>query len=661
MLSFNSIANLSKLKVFILGMDMVLNIVWQEKNNLHIDLENSGENALFQLEILGLSNCNLQSVPKFLSSQHHLKALDLSHNKLKGKFPARLLESNAQLGLLNVRNNSFTGPFYWPQYLMGNMSLLDISNNLFEGHISEDIGQTMPNLKYLNLSRNFFGGDLPSSIGEMRNLKMLDLSFNNLTREVPKELIANCSELRSLILSNNIFSGQIFSTHFNLSNLWHLKVNDNNFTGSLTNVNFKILEGLQMLDVSNNNLRGEIPRSFANLYSLLWILNMKNNYFEGEFPCEQDLQGLVYLDLSHNLFSGPLPSCFKSTWLDVVNLEGNKFTGSIPVAFFKLGFGGFITTDRIEVPKIRMLLLGDNDLSGLIPDQLCELQRISMMDLSHNFFSGSIPSCFNNITFGSLVDGQFPYKELNFPIDSVSIDFADYFVGKSVSFFIRSLLEHELQIYFTTKYLLLSYKGGILDLMSGLDLSSNNLTGRIPRSIGNLSYIRAINLSHNHLVGSIPISLSNLTEIESLDLSYNNLSGEIPFDLTRLHSLGAFRVAHNNLSGKIPDVPQLSTFDESSYEGNPFLCGKPLEKGCITDSDEPPQSPITPSAESEGKWHKVDRMSFFASLAATYVVVLLGFVTILYINPNWRRRWFNFIEDFMDYCYYYVYRFFYYR
>ena len=184
------------------------------------------------------------------------------------------------------------------------------------------------------------------------------------------------------------------------------------------------------------------------------------------------------------------------------------------------------------------------------------------------------------------------------------------------------------EVKFTTKSRTNSYKDDILGYMYGIDLSCNNLSGEIPPELGRVSsYIHALNLSHNNLSRPIPITFSNLNQIESLDLSYNNLYGKIPLQLTEMTSLEVFIVAHNNLLSTTTDKKyQFINFDESSYEGNPLLCGPPLDNSC-TEMIPTPAMPMDIKREEGGSF--MDRGVFYTSFVVAYIIVLLGIVAIL--------------------------------
>lgn len=652
--AINSLASHSKLEIIALTCDSY---------KLKLDAENLDHiNPLFQLKVLKLSNCNLNKIPQFLLHQHKLRVLDLSQNQLKGMFPAWLLENKTELEVLNLRNNSFAGELYVPIKSMRNLLWIDVSRNDFKGQLQNDFGRILSNSQYVNFSYNNFEGDLPSSVcSTISNLEVLDLSFNNFSGEVPKNLVSCSTNLEYLVLSQNKFRGEIFSTHFNLTGLTDLQLSGNQFTGSLPSA-YDILSILNIFDISNNRISGKIPSWFANVYHI-GLLDLRNNSFEGEFPCKETLS-VEYLDISHNSLSGPLPHCFDNTYLKQLSLEGNNFSGSIPSALLNFSalkvlnlrdnrLFGSIPVSIGNLRHLRALLLGNNHFSGVIPKEVCELDYISIMDLSNNFFSGSTPRCFYNITFG--------YNKILGDYTTLAEDVLDVSSGSHLRKFNGRFLHFDVfpdfirgqfEIDFVTKNRHNSYKGDILNFMSGLDLSSNNLTGQIPPELGYLS-VHGLNLSHNRFVGSIPISFSNLSQIESLDLSYNGLSGQIPSEIISLGFLEVFNVTHNYLSGKIPDTRQFSTFDESSYRENPLLCGiLPLNRNCT----ETPQysSPILLSDEADGKWFEVDLTVFYATFVVTYLVILLSFVLVLFINPLWRRRWFRFIERCMYSSYYFV-------
>ena len=61
-----------------------------------------------------------------------------------------------------------------------------------------------------------------------------------------------------------------------------------------------------------------------------------------------------------------------------------------------------------------------------------------------------------------------------------------------------------------------------------LSLNSNNLTGTLPNSIGNLLNLTKLALSGNAFAGSIPSSVASMTSLTNLTLSNNRLNGSLP-------------------------------------------------------------------------------------------------------------------------------------
>ncbi|XP_057501276.1 cuscuta receptor 1-like [Actinidia eriantha] len=650
---FVSFFNHSKLKVLV-----------GESNDFIDQIEFQTRIPRFQLEVFILSKSWSKKLtaklPYFLSYQYNLRGVFLSHYNLVGKFPVWLLENNTRLEVLSLKNNSLMGPFMTPSYRNPHASEIDISYNRFDGQVPSNIGLIFPNLKILDLSSNLFQGQIPSSLGDLNSLMDLDLSNNNFSGHVPEQLAIGCSSLWSLALSNNTLSGKISPSLGNLTRLQYLALDNNQFEGKLPN-SLSTLP-LSVLDVSNNHISGKLPRWMGNISSLRGII-MFSNHFEGPIPVEFcKLLDLNFLDLSDNNLSGFVPSCFNSSDIMHVHLNQNNFSGPMTYVFsncsslvtMDLGenkFTGTIPSWIGNLSRLSILILKFNHFEGEIPNQICQLKELSILDLSENNFSGLLPPCFSDI----------PFKPSDQKTFGESVGFRPYDFVDPIYWREEFHWEYEEdsplitvtnQVEVMTKHGYHAYRGLILVYMSEIDLSCNHLTGEIPPGIGNLGELHSLNFSHNNLTGSIPTTFSQLKQIESLDLSYNSLNGRIPPQLIELNNLEVFSVAHNNLSGPTPEYkPQFSTFEENSYEGNPLLCGLPLNNSCTKTR---PTSTMQKDKDEGDDGGFMDMESFYVSFIVSYIIVLLAIVAVLIINPHWRRVWFRFIEICMTSCYYFI-------
>ncbi|KAH9741462.1 Receptor like protein 22 [Citrus sinensis] len=97
-------------------------------------------------------------------------------------------------------------------------------------------------------------------------------------------------------------------------------------------------------------------------------------------------------------------------------------------------------------------------------------------------------------------------------------------------------------------------QGSLLNLpphMREFSISRNNLTGEIPSSFCNLSYIRFFDSSNNSLSGQILQCLGNST-LDTLDLGMNNFQGSVQQIYTKGCKLVYLRLSGNHLEGPLP-------------------------------------------------------------------------------------------------------------
>ncbi|KAL9240494.1 hypothetical protein vseg_014704 [Gypsophila vaccaria] len=585
------------------------------------------------LELLDLSRNQFRGVvPDSISSFPSLRELHLDGNQLEGEIPQGI----GQLSMLekfDVSANTLEGTLTHRHflklsrlrelYLFDNKRLAVCIDSSWIPPFQLDVialrscklGPSFPmwlqmqnHFSYLDVSNAGISDSVPTTFWNSLSSKLghLDMSHNQLYGSIPN-LTFKSEYLMNIDLSFNRFEGDIPSR---FTGGFSLYLNDNRFSDASYILCPETELLLEELNLSNNLLSGTLPDCWMN-FDHLSSLHLENNRFSGDIPKSiGTLQNLQYLHLSNNTFSGSLPESLENcTSLLILNLGYNSFTGYIPpwfgTAFQKLG----------------ALILRNNNFLGELPLTLCQLSDLQILDLAFNHISGTIPKCIYNLT----LMGQNTGISLYFDTYVSNIGY------QPVS------TEHESAIV-TWKNEEQMFKNS-LGLVKLIDLSYNQLHGRIPVGISRLVGLVSLDLSGNSLSGNIPSEIGNLTGLELLDLSHNHLTGGIPVSLTKVTSLGIFDVSNNNLSGEIPLSTQLQSFDAVSYTGNPGLCGAPLPK-CPTDHT--PSNVLINTDEG-------DNLDVFPGL---YISVVLGvivgfwaFCGTLVIKTSWRHAYFRLLGD----------------
>ncbi|KAL8107608.1 putative receptor-like protein kinase At3g47110 isoform X1 [Apium graveolens] len=88
--------------------------------------------------------------------------------------------------------------------------------------------------------------------------------------------------------------------------------------------------------------------------------------------------------------------------------------------------------------------------------------------------------------------------------------------------------------------------------VTSLNLSSQQLAGKLSSHIGNLSFLRGVYLYDNFFHGIIPSQIGRLFRLQYLSLTNNSFQGEFPANLSHCADIRRISVFNNNLEGKLP-------------------------------------------------------------------------------------------------------------
>ncbi|KAI8533451.1 hypothetical protein RHMOL_Rhmol10G0011200 [Rhododendron molle] len=602
------------------------------------------------LEYLDMSDCELKGgISHAIGNLTSLVTLDLSHNELEGELPntignlasvvtvdlsynqlgGRLPSSTGNLcslSFIDVSHNKIRGEVFKSSTKCSSYALekLFLQENQLSGEIPEELGQ-FENVRELNLENNLVGGPIPGTIGRLKHLETLILAGNQLNGTLPESL-GHLSKLGVLDMRDNFLEGMVSEVHFtNLVNLTILCAPGNRLTlkvspdwippfqlqqlklaswhlGPKFPAWLKSQKSLDTLDISNTGISDRIPSWLWNMTPTLGFLNVSHNQIYGDIGM---LSGGGDFYLNSNHLNGPLPRISSTSFVHKLDLSNNSFSG---------GISDFLCVNNTQFSVV--LRLGENLLSGEIPDCWMSWTTLSVLDLGNNNFTGSIPSSMGQLALASLhlrnnhLSGEITWS-LQKCTSLVVLDLSENeFTGSIPTWMGESLSSLRILTLRSNKM-----KGVIppelcrLASLQILDLAQNNISGAIPRCIKNftamavklnpsspiqdtysrrdfnpygymenellmmkgnmyrydkiLALVAIMDLSDNNFTGRIPEELTSLVGLISLNMSRNHLSGVIPKKIGSMGLLGALDLSRNQLYGEIP--PSVSNLTFLSY------------------------------------------------------------------------------------------------
>jgi len=94
--------------------------------------------------------------------------------------------------------------------------------------------------------------------------------------------------------------------------------------------------------------------------------------------------------------------------------------------------------------------------------------------------------------------------------------------------------------------------------VSTIFLAVNNLVGKIPSSVGNLTALTGLAMYHNTITGKIPSSIGNLTKMVNIRLYENQLSGAVPSSIGNLTQMTMLNLVTNKLTSLPAEINNLT-------------------------------------------------------------------------------------------------------
>ncbi|MBA0575897.1 hypothetical protein Golob_024104, partial [Gossypium lobatum] len=312
---------------------------------------------------------------------------------------------------------------------------------------------------------------------------------------------------------------------------------------------FVPFSSLRELDVGSNQLSGHFEDNFG-YFSKLNVLNLDENRFTGPLPDLLRLSSLRELSLRGNRFESLLPvNIGKLSQLVLLDVSNNSLHDVISEAHL------------FNLTKLRYLLISFNALSFNLSSNWTPPFQLDFIEMSSCKLGPQFPSWLRKQTnfyhldiSHSNISDKFPYWFWNLPLRLMFLDLSFNQISGRVpnlplKFDRISLIDLSSNLFHGPIPQFLS-KSTTLDLSN--NMFNGLLSGGIPDCWIKSRRLTIINLENNNLSGVIPISLGLVERLQSLRLRNTSLHGEIPQSLKSCTQLKLLDLGENKLTGIIP-------------------------------------------------------------------------------------------------------------
>ncbi|CAN0863292.1 Receptor-like protein EIX2 [Linum grandiflorum] len=523
----------------------------------------------------------------------HLSYLDLSYNDFQGIPIPSFLGSMSSLNHLYLDRAGFGGVV---PHQLGNLSHLQELSLLAEHDdyvLYADSLQWISglhSLEYLDLSSVDLSNasDWLNMINTLPSLSKLFLSYCRI-RLIPPITNLNLSSLTALDLYRNEFSQtSVPSWISSLHSLTYLDLGANNFRGSFPH-ELQNLTSLRTLSLTSNHFNSSIPNWLYSLHNLE-SLNLHANKLHGVVSKDiGNLSSIVRLEMSLNYdleFEEGIPESFKSFCrLSKLSLTGVKLNQSVSQLLDTLGQCAYNTlqvlslrgcelfgplTDEIgKFKALTSLILANNSISGSLPVSFGEMTSLVRVDVSTNKINGTIPESFGMLAELSYADiSQNSMQGVVFPeVHLVNLSNLSSFCAFDNQLVLKAKPEWE----------------GPSKQLVQLDLGSWYVGPGFPHWLQNLKYLNSLDLFNSGISEPVPEWFWNMSsQLYYLNLSHNQIPGKLPHVISVVSSLSLFDFSFNRLEGPLPTISSNLTFLDLSnnlLSGNlrRFLCFNPSQ------------------------------------------------------------------------------------